>query len=366
MVEFALILPIFLLLLLIAADFGRFFFTYIQLNNSAREAVAYAAFNPTSDNATLTTIARRESNVQAQRGEGSVAATATCVDSAGTALTCVDATGGAGAGNRITVALTARFTFFTPLIGAFWSGGLPVSTSATAAVVDYASGSSGTPPSCTTLPPTPTFTWQSPDPINHPYLISVNAGASSTLASPCQTVGYNWDFGGVSVDPTGDHLREGLTQDYDYAGPGTYVVKLIASNAAGDSAAFQITVDLHPGTTPCLRPTANFTVSPAAILSGSGNPTNWTYYKNDPHPGTAFTFDGSSSSFMSDTGCHPIWSWDLGGTTAPAAPIPATPTLASYRYRLSGSSAQTVHVTLTVRNDAGNDSRTIDLRLVQD
>src|SRR3954452_15595214 len=87
-VEFALIVPIFILLLLIAADFGRFFFTYIQLNNSAREAVAYAAFNPTTDNATLTTVARRESNVQAQRGEGTMAATASCFNSAGTSLAC--------------------------------------------------------------------------------------------------------------------------------------------------------------------------------------------------------------------------------------------------------------------------------------
>ena len=51
-VEFAIILPIFILLMLMAVDFGRFFFTYVQLNNSAREAVAYAAFNPTTDSAT--------------------------------------------------------------------------------------------------------------------------------------------------------------------------------------------------------------------------------------------------------------------------------------------------------------------------
>ena len=45
-VEFALILPVFLLLLLIAVDFGRLFFTYIQLNNTAREGAAYAAAQP--------------------------------------------------------------------------------------------------------------------------------------------------------------------------------------------------------------------------------------------------------------------------------------------------------------------------------
>ena len=59
-------------------------------------------------------------------------------------------------------------------------------------------------------------------------------------------------------------------------------MKLVASNASGDSPTFQTTISL--GTTPCTAPTAIFTVSPAGILDGSGNPTNWTYYKNNGHP----------------------------------------------------------------------------------
>ena len=43
MVEFALIVPLFMLLLLAAVDFGRLFFSYVQINNAAREAAAYAA-----------------------------------------------------------------------------------------------------------------------------------------------------------------------------------------------------------------------------------------------------------------------------------------------------------------------------------
>ena len=46
-VEFALVLPIFLALLLTAVDFGRLFFTYIQVSNVAREAAAYGATQPT-------------------------------------------------------------------------------------------------------------------------------------------------------------------------------------------------------------------------------------------------------------------------------------------------------------------------------
>ena len=43
LVEFALVLPVMLLLLLLAVDFGRLFFTYIAVNNAAREATSYAA-----------------------------------------------------------------------------------------------------------------------------------------------------------------------------------------------------------------------------------------------------------------------------------------------------------------------------------
>src|SRR5262245_51647344 len=46
-VEFALILPVFVFLLLMAIDFGRLFFSYVQVTNAAREGAAYAAAAPT-------------------------------------------------------------------------------------------------------------------------------------------------------------------------------------------------------------------------------------------------------------------------------------------------------------------------------
>ena len=71
MVEFALVIPLFMLLLLMAVDFGRLFFSYVQINNAAREAAAYAATAPT-DNTAILAKARLETNSQAQRGEGTV------------------------------------------------------------------------------------------------------------------------------------------------------------------------------------------------------------------------------------------------------------------------------------------------------
>lgn len=342
-VEFALVLPVFMLLLLIAVDFGRLFFTYIELNNIAREGAAYASANPMVDNATLTTVAVRESNVQAQRGEGAITATATCAP-----VDCSSALGGTGAGNRVTVGVTQPFTFFTPLIGMFWPGGLQLGSSATATVADYAAGGGAPPASCTTPPPVPTFSWQSPDKINRPSLISVDASGAPNLAAPCQNVTYEWDFGGTSnaspPDPN-DPYREGITQDYTYAAAGTYSVTLTVTNAYGSTSSAPKTISL--GTTTCNGPTASFTVTPTS--GAAANPGG--------QHGTTFNFDATHSGFMTDTACHPVWAWDFGdGTPASSVENPS-------HVFPSTKSGKTVTVTLTVTNDAGSNSTTVDIKL---
>ena len=344
-VEFALIIPVFLFFLLMAVDFGRLLFSYVELSNTAREAASYAAFNPTTLGPALTSVAQREANVQAQNGEHAIAvADPTCVDSAGTTILCNTALGGTGAGNRIKVNVSEQFSFFTPLINNFWGGGgLQVGTTATAAVVVFAPSGGTAGSTCTTVPPTPTFTWQSPDPVSKPLFISVNAGASSSPASPCQIVGYEWNFGGAASVATAtpdDPFAEGITEDYEFLLPGTYTVTLQTENGAGLSAPFSTTISL--GTTSCNLPVANFTLTPLI---------NQTYYKNGPHPGSAFQFDGTSSAFMSDPACHPTWSWNLGD----GSPLQTTSTISGYHYNTGGgwSGSQTVTVTLTATNDAG-------------
>ena len=57
LVEFALVLPIMLLLVLIVLDFGRVYLGYINLQNEARIAANYAADNPDSWTAPLSATA---------------------------------------------------------------------------------------------------------------------------------------------------------------------------------------------------------------------------------------------------------------------------------------------------------------------
>lgn len=342
-VEFALVLPVLLLLLLIAVDFGRLFFTYVQLNNGAREAAAYAAANLTTDPVALASVAQGETNTQAQQGQGAMSASAACVDASGNPIACATAGGGAGPGNQVVVSVSEPFAFFTPLIGNFWPGGLKLATSATAAVLGYAPAGGGTPPGACTTSPTPSFTWSTPD-TAHPDYVSFDATASTPLpgSGPCGIIGYYWDFG----DGTQGFLDEGETDTYTYAADGTYTVTLQVQNAYGSATTSEV---VTVGAAPCQPPTATFTVVPAAQYDKSGNITNWQAANNGGQQATLFTFDGSASANMGIPGCHPHWSWDLGDGTTP------TTSSVSHSYAHAYHNT-TVHVTLTVTNDGGTDT----------
>ena len=50
-VEFALILPIFLILIAGAIDLGRLFYAYVAITNASKEGALYGASNPLCDDA---------------------------------------------------------------------------------------------------------------------------------------------------------------------------------------------------------------------------------------------------------------------------------------------------------------------------
>ncbi len=145
MVEFALVLPVFLLLLLIAVDFGRLYFSLIEVHNAAREGAAFAASSPT-DLASISAHARQETSSQAQRGEGAVAVSATCADQWGGTVPCSQASGGVGAGNVVTVKVGEQFAFLTPFVNGFFNNDFRMGASATATVLGYAASGSGSAP----------------------------------------------------------------------------------------------------------------------------------------------------------------------------------------------------------------------------
>lgn len=136
--ELAIIAPVLLLLMLVAVDFGRLFYTYIQLNNAAREGAAYAA-GAVADPSLQTDVAirvRQEANVQGQGGEnvGMITVVITCLDTGGGSIACNSAQGASGIGNRVDVAVSEPFSFLTPIISGAFGGNLPLSVNSTASI----------------------------------------------------------------------------------------------------------------------------------------------------------------------------------------------------------------------------------------
>src|SRR2546423_398176 len=111
--EFALILPVLLLLTLIAVDFGRVYLGYINLQNMARIAANYAANNP---NAWLLNDTPTITKYRNQVLSDAAATNCTLSPSTPASPTFTDADGNGdahGIGDRASVAFTCTFHVIT-------------------------------------------------------------------------------------------------------------------------------------------------------------------------------------------------------------------------------------------------------------
>jgi hypothetical protein len=130
--EFALVLPVLLLVLLFALDFGRLFNAVVTLNNAVRIGANYAATHPYAWDATSSP------NDSLQRAEYEDEITRE-LDGAACALLYPDPPGlpdpsfpdnGLAFGDTAETALTCHFAPITPLIGLIVGDTVPISSSA--------------------------------------------------------------------------------------------------------------------------------------------------------------------------------------------------------------------------------------------
>jgi PKD repeat protein len=316
MVEFALVLPVLLILLLTAIDFGRLFFSFIEMNNAAREGASYAAGNAT-DTAGIETHILRERNAQSQVGAGTLSApTVTCKDTTGAVMACSSAGGGSGPGNTVTVRATEPFTFFTPFINGFFGNNFSMSASSTTAVLEYAGSSSGTNPgNCS--PPTASFTL-----VADHMTITTDPSASRPNSGVCNISGYNWNWGDGNTD-----VGTASSTVHDYLHAGTYIVQLTTTNQGGETTKTEDVTVPTVAPPPCTKPVADFIYT----TSGQG--------------GKTFTFKDTST--VADPVNCPItaWSWTFG-ETPPTGSNAQNP---SFTYQ--GGNEHTV--TLIATNSAG-------------
>src|SRR4051812_7037455 len=139
-VEFALILPVLLLILLFGIDFGRVFLGWINLNNVAKVAANYAAQNPT-----------------ASWAAGSEYQTLIANDMAG--INCATTTpypaptfpAGTNPGANVKVTISCQFSLLTPFLNFVIPNPVPVTSSSAFPI------RSGLLPGVTLVPVVPTM-----------------------------------------------------------------------------------------------------------------------------------------------------------------------------------------------------------------
>jgi hypothetical protein len=124
LVEFAISLPVVLLMILFGVDFGRVFLGWVTLSNTVREAANFAAINPTAWGSPGSPAARLEYArlINAEAAEINCTLPATLPDP--------EFPNGTGIGSPAVVAITCEFGLITPIIGNIVGNPLAVSSSA--------------------------------------------------------------------------------------------------------------------------------------------------------------------------------------------------------------------------------------------
>jgi Flp pilus assembly protein TadG len=159
LVEFALILPVFLLLALAAIDLGRIFYSEITVTNAARAGAVEASYNPTSFTAgSACSATNRVMCAATKESTGSFVTVGTGDITLACAPSCAT---GATPANRVTVTVIGHFTLVTPLLAVFTGGtNITLQSVAVADIVTLpaAAGVTPTPTPTPTATPTPTPT----------------------------------------------------------------------------------------------------------------------------------------------------------------------------------------------------------------
>jgi Flp pilus assembly protein TadG len=216
-VEFALILPIFLVFVAAALDLGRVFYANITLNNAAREGAFLAAKSPElylEDQPCNQATNRIVCRIQNESTGSMVSIAPTDID-----LTCSVAGCAKAAGSTVSVEVRGSFRLITPLLSFVFGGQNLQLTSSATAQVEYLPD-----PDTLTMPPGPIAEF-SGSPRTGPAGTTVDFDSSASTGDP---TGFQWDFTGDGVV---DSTETNPSHTYDT--DGTYTVSLTVVNLSG-------------------------------------------------------------------------------------------------------------------------------------
>ena len=321
LVEFSIALPVLLLLLLVAIDFGRVYLGWINAQNMARIAANFAANNAQKMDSGDTTTRQRyfdliEADAQATNCQlWNPTTKALLADPPLPTFIDIDGNGVVtDIGDQVSITLDCRFGVITPGISSVvgstvtvTAGSIfPIKTgmSDTGTSGGGGGGGGGTAPTAA-FSATPQNV-----PLGSPIVFTDESGGLPTA--------WQWDFGDPSSTTDGSSAQDA---SYTYTQPGIYTVTLTVFNAAGQSTTTrQVGVSVPAG--------ANFTVSP-----GTSGTSPFT---------VTFTNTSTGGPFTST-----LWEFGDGQTSTADSP--------SHTYVASGGATFTVR--LTVTNAAGTSFR---------
>jgi Flp pilus assembly protein TadG len=270
LVEFALILPVFMLFFATTLDLGRLAAAQLSVANAAKEGAFQAATTPTDLNTSNPCPATGDSNLILCRVQLELSGSGISVSPSDIAVSCNQTGCPKTMGSRITVTLTGRFQLLTPILSPFFGGTnvaftrsstaqmdalpapetLPPITSTTSTTTSASttttSTTTGTTTSTTTTTTTTTTTVACTIPsAGFTYTLTPGNGQSQIMAvvdtttSPaCAITSWFWDWGDGATSMVKD------PQPHTYVHKGTYYVTLRVANAAGTNTtgAVQVTV----------------------------------------------------------------------------------------------------------------------------
>jgi Flp pilus assembly protein TadG len=239
LVEFALVLPVFLLFLAATLDLGRVFYANITLNNAAREGAFQAAITPDlyqADQPCNQATNRVVCRIQNETTGSMITVAPTDID-----MTCHLAGCPKSAGSFVTVEVRGQFRLVTPLLSVIFGGQTLDLTSSAIAQIEYLPD-----PDTATLPPGPVaqFIW-SPDDPDEGEVVSFDPDTST--GSP---TGYQWDLDGDGVVDSTDQYPT-----HTYATAGDYDVSLTIVNLSGVSTVIHTVTVVGPSPDPSSSPT---------------------------------------------------------------------------------------------------------------
>jgi hypothetical protein len=257
-VEFALMLPLLVVLFASVLDLGRIAFAQVAITNAAREGAFQAAVTPTSYTAGQPCPSDGLSNLVVCRTILETKGSTISIAPSDIQLECVPSDCSTGIGNNVTVRVSAVFHLLTPILAAFFGGSrdLMLSASSTAQIAslptptfsapwatpspspDPSASASPSPSAATCTLPSAGFTFNaSPSNMKAPVMLSVT---DTSTNGGCTISNWTWDWGDGTVSYGANPLS------HPYSSPGTYNVTLTVANTAGSNTTGAVVIKVKP------------------------------------------------------------------------------------------------------------------------